>query len=271
MALTTIEKALQDFVCEASGLADTHVIFMDGMPRPEGTYITLNVDTEGAPADDDDARAHNPLVLDARDVEAVNGDALTVTGHPYVNGDGPLPLQTTGTLPAPLSTSGRYWIIVDDENTIRVASTRANARAGVAVTLTDAGTGVHTIVSDDDTRRIGEEIKLIKQGQRMCEVQIQCYSTAPTGSGSARAVLTRMVDRSELSTPVAILNAAGIGAVGFDTVQMFPEIANRDMYQGRAVTVFTYFVVASQHETNTTIEQAEITNPRGRTYRVRRV
>ncbi len=270
MALTAIEKALQDFVCWTSGLDDTHVIFDDGKPRPEGTYISLVVDHEDGPANDDDRYEHNPLVLDPDVVEDVTGNALTLTAHAYKRGDS-IQLTTDGTLPAPLALATSYYLIADDANTVRVAATRHDALIGNAIVLLDAGTGTHTIVTTASSLRVGEEIKILKVGPRHCEMQVQAYSTAPTGPGSARAVLTRMVNRSELPTAVAILDAAGVGGAGFDTVQMIPGIANRDMYQGRAVTAFTFFIVASEYELGTTIEQAAITNPRGRSYIVKRI
>lgn len=270
ITLTPIEKALQDFVCAASGLADTHVMFKDGKPRPDGTYITLNIDVESAPADDEDAREHNPLVLASRNVEARTGNALTITAHPYVNADGPVRFTTTGGLPAGLALATDYWIIVDGVNTVRVASSRHNAIIATPVALSSDGTGTHTIASTAATRRKGAEILLVKQGPRLCEMQVQCYSTDPTGPGSARATLTKLVNRSELLGSLAILDAAGIGTVGFDTVQQIPETTNRSMYQGRAVTVLTYFIVARETETSTTIEAVEITNMRGRTRITRR-
>lgn len=271
MSLTTIEKALQDFVCAASGLDDAHVMFMDGKPRPEGTYITLNIDSESEPAADEDHVQRNTLVLAPDIVEAVVGDALTLTAHAYVNADGGVQFTTTGTLPTPLALATSYWLIVDSANTVRVATSLHNARTGVAVALLDAGTGVHTIVTTSRTLRPGQEIKIGTVGQRFAQMQIQCYSTLPTGAGSARAVLKRVVDRAWLPTPQAILDAAGIGANSFDTVQNIPGITNRDVYQGRAVTSLSFFTVAAEYEFGTSIEQAAITNSRGKTRIVRKV
>lgn len=53
-------------------------------------------------------------------------------------------LTTGTTLPAGLSGGTDYWVIVDDANTIRLASSRANARTGTAVNITNGGTGTHT-------------------------------------------------------------------------------------------------------------------------------
>jgi hypothetical protein len=48
-------------------------------------------------------------------------------------------LTTTGTLPTGLSTGTDYFVIVVDENTIKLASTLANAIAGTAINLTSQG------------------------------------------------------------------------------------------------------------------------------------
>lgn len=270
MALTTIEKALQDFVVRTSGLADTHVIIADGKPRPVGTYIALVLDSDFAPASDDDKTEHNPLVFENISATGVDADTFLIETHPLVNADGPIELDTSGVLPAPLLVGTPYWIITTVDG-VKLAATRTDARHGNAITLLDEGTGTHSILCTEDTRRAGEEIRLVKQGQRLCTMQLQCFAVAPTGAGSARAILKRVVDRSELPGSVAILDAAGIGGVGFDAVQYAPEIKSRDVFEGRAFTSFTYFVVAREYETETTIEAVEITNPRGRTRVIRRV
>jgi len=56
-------------------------------------------------------------------------------------------LTTTGTLPAGLSLATTYFVIRVDQNagTFKLATTLANADAGTAIDITDAGTGTHTI------------------------------------------------------------------------------------------------------------------------------
>jgi hypothetical protein len=56
-------------------------------------------------------------------------------------------LNSTGTLPAPLTTGTTYYAIYVDGTHIRVATTLANARAGIVITLTTNGTPTITIVS----------------------------------------------------------------------------------------------------------------------------
>lgn len=58
----------------------------------------------------------------------------------------PVQFTTTGTLPAPLVVGTTYYAMqVDNVSLIQVATSQANAIAGTFITLTDAGTGVHTI------------------------------------------------------------------------------------------------------------------------------
>lgn len=54
-------------------------------------------------------------------------------------------LTTTGTLPAGLATSTNYFLIQVTSTTFKLATTKANADAGTAVNITDAGTGTHTV------------------------------------------------------------------------------------------------------------------------------
>lgn len=56
----------------------------------------------------------------------------------------PLILTTTGTLPAPLTLATPYYLIFVDTNTIRVATSVANAIAGTYIDITTAGSGTHT-------------------------------------------------------------------------------------------------------------------------------
>lgn len=54
-------------------------------------------------------------------------------------------LTTTTTLPAGLSTATDYYVIKVTDTTIKLATSYANAIAGTAINITDAGTGTHTI------------------------------------------------------------------------------------------------------------------------------
>lgn len=52
---------------------------------------------------------------------------------------------TTTTLPAPLALATDYYLIRVSDTTFKVATSYANAIAGTAINITDAGTGTHTI------------------------------------------------------------------------------------------------------------------------------
>lgn len=54
-------------------------------------------------------------------------------------------LTTTTTLPAGLAAATDYYVIKVTDTTIKLATSYANAVAGTAINITDAGTGTHTI------------------------------------------------------------------------------------------------------------------------------
>lgn len=54
-------------------------------------------------------------------------------------------LTTTTTLPAPLALATDYYVIKVTDGTCKLATSYANAIAGTAINITDAGTGTHTM------------------------------------------------------------------------------------------------------------------------------
>jgi hypothetical protein len=68
-------------------------------------------------------------------------NAVTCTAHGKISGYGPVRLTTSDTLPAGLSTGTDYWLINVDANTVKFATSAANALAGTAVDFTDVGAG----------------------------------------------------------------------------------------------------------------------------------
>lgn len=97
-----------------------------------------------------------PKTIVDDDIDTVDfaNDELDISSHAYKNGDGPLRLTTSDTLPTGLALETNYWVIVVNSGTIQLASSLANALAGTAVEFTDAGEGTHTIVDTDDTERL---------------------------------------------------------------------------------------------------------------------
>lgn len=70
-------------------------------------------------------------------------DTLTTASHGYKTGlKGQV--SSTLTLPGGLAAATDYYVILVDDNSYKLATSYANAVAGTAIDITDAGTGVHT-------------------------------------------------------------------------------------------------------------------------------
>lgn len=94
-----------------------------------------------------------PLVVADDTFTAADTNICTAIGHGLETGDGPVQLTTTGTLPAGLTAATDYWIIRLGDDTFSFAESLANAYAGTAVDITDAGTGTHTLSDTASTQR----------------------------------------------------------------------------------------------------------------------
>lgn len=77
-------------------------------------------------------------------VPATTG-VFTASAHPILTGTGPFQLTTTGTLPGGLSTGTNYWGILVDSSHFSVASSFANAMAGIAIVNSSLGSGTQTV------------------------------------------------------------------------------------------------------------------------------
>lgn len=77
---------------------------------------------------------------DEGDLDAT-ADEVTVTGHDYATGDGPVgAVPDAATIPTGLTEGAEYWLIVVDPNTVQFALSVADALNGVAVDLDDPRT-----------------------------------------------------------------------------------------------------------------------------------
>lgn len=116
--------------------------------------------------------------IEVNSVDA-SGDTLTLDQEKlyYLRGD-KVNILTTGTAPAGLSTGTDYYVIPyqrTDTVRIKLASSYANAMAGVAIDITDIGGGTHTVrkiaeprysgaLIIDTEQDVGENIKDILSG-----------------------------------------------------------------------------------------------------------
>lgn len=74
-----------------------------------------------------------------------SADTLTVTAHGMFTGQS-VTVTTTGTLPSPLVVSTTYYVRVVDANTIKLASTLADALANSTINLLSAGSGTNKLI-----------------------------------------------------------------------------------------------------------------------------
>lgn len=74
-------------------------------------------------------------------------DTASLTGHGRQTGDGPFKVESTTTLPDPLAEGTDYWAIRVDDDNFKFALSRSDALDGIAVDLTDTGTGTHSVVA----------------------------------------------------------------------------------------------------------------------------
>ena len=136
-----------------------------------------------------------------------SGATLTDNSHGLITGDGPVRLTTTDTLPAGLALATDYWIIYLSANTYSLATSRALAFAGTAVTTTDAGTGTHTLSDTADTMLIkwrdwgvlsSAPTLSLRQGYAVvCDHDPRAVAYGVTWTGTAaNAVRAAMITRS---------------------------------------------------------------------------
>jgi len=131
-------------------------------------------------------------------------DSLTINNHPFNVGER-VYITTTATLPGGLSALTEYFIIDTDVNTIKLATTKANAVGGTAIDLTSTGSGTivveHTkyleasgngLLSVDSTNVVAGDRILLKN--QTTTFQNGIYVVTDIGSVSTPAVVTRALD-----------------------------------------------------------------------------
>lgn len=74
---------------------------------------------------------------------STSADTVTIIGHGLDTGDGPM--RVTSTAPGGLSITTGYWMIVVDANTLKFATSYANAIAGTAINITGMGSGAMSL------------------------------------------------------------------------------------------------------------------------------
>ncbi|NJO18756.1 MAG: hypothetical protein HC838_00020 [Spirulinaceae cyanobacterium RM2_2_10] len=127
-----------------------------------------------------DVQAPTAKTFDADEVDVAN-DSVSVPNHGYTTGF-KVQLTSTGTLPGGLATSTDYFLIVVDANTLKFATSLANAIAGTAINITNQGSGgaVNTITG---VALAGASVTFRKSNDGVNWIDIQA-ATAITVDGS---------------------------------------------------------------------------------------
>ena len=116
-------------------------------------YVNNNISTSSVTLADIDNGTSSAAIssLTVNDVTFngvgdVDGSAntITLTGHSYVTGDAVVYDTGAETAIGGLSNTTVYYIIYEDTNTVKLASSYANAKAGTEIDITSDGTGTAT-------------------------------------------------------------------------------------------------------------------------------
>ncbi len=195
-------------------------------------------------------------------------EQLTVTAHGQVTGNGPAAVRAVGAgsaLPSPLAPVTDYWLIVVDANTIKLATSQANALAGTAINLTSVGSGTLVLELGIPYRR-ARTYAPISQVKSADLNAIQDALVAAHGliTGQAQSILSEDVDINgklhvdgrmsyetfrQAVTPLAFASAQG------------PGISHTNTKPGTVVANGTtaYFPLQQPHDSDARIERFYVT------------
>lgn len=163
-AATTAANVATAFASAFNGLTDVPITALAASADVGFTGDVYGVVTAPEVHNEDDSGAGSiaVVVTDAGVNSEVNvtDNEVTIPSHGYLTG-AVGQLTATGTLPAPLATGTDYYIIKVDANTVKFATSAANAEAGTAVNITDQGSD-ENVSTFTPTAISGASIKLQK-------------------------------------------------------------------------------------------------------------
>jgi hypothetical protein len=259
----TIMNTLHGYVVAGSGLLPTQVIWaQQDAPRPEEPAIIMKLsvfDDVGMPWLDHESNPHTFADIAIASLDATT-NSFTSNAHGRLTGDGPVRVETTGTLPAELSTTQDYWVITVDANTFKLAVNLQDALNGVAVDFSPGGSGTHTLVDTPATLRVGEEIKFLSRALVHATLTLECYTGVGVGMDMATSLLNRVRSRAGLPSQKERLDDANIGLSGYDRVFALEGHRDAFLFEPRASMDVQLNLPSEESEVGRIIESAEITN-----------
>ncbi len=123
-------------------------------------------------------------------------DQLGITAHKFVSGDGPARLITSGTLPSGLAAGTDYWLIRQNADNLKLATTRAGAITGIAdATFSTNGSGTQQI-----------DISLPFRSPRTYASLVQVFSA------DLNALIQSVTDAQIASRPITVAPVIGGGS-----------------------------------------------------------
>ena len=156
------------------------------------------------------------------DVVSISGDTLTFNNHRFVTGQKVTYNDGGGTAIGGLS-DGSYFIIKEDQSTIKLASSASNATAGTAINLTSgAAGGSHTLNIAQDgintkfkaTYNNGTKAKISRAAQ--ITLSINGVVQQPTAGYSIESDSTIVFSSAPVSTDKIFASFIGEVAASFD-------------------------------------------------------
>ena len=156
------------------------------------------------------------------DVVSISGDTLTFNNHRFVTGQKVTYNDGGGTAIGGLA-DGSYFIIKEDQNTIKLASSASNATAGTAINLTSgAAGGSHTLNIAQDgvntkfkaTHSNGTKAKVSRAAQ--ISLSINGVIQAPTSGYSIESDSTIVFSSAPEASDKIFASFIGEVAASFD-------------------------------------------------------
>ena len=131
-------------------------------------------------------------------------------------------LTTTTTLPAGLSLATDYYVIKVTDTTCKFATSYANAVAGTAIDITDAGTGTHTIntllpryTNGDGVQAVIWNTNSTALGAATPTLQLDNYTNSAQSSGRATPSSPSLpVGKTAASNTLVVYSGTGAGKYG---------------------------------------------------------
>jgi hypothetical protein len=169
----------------------------------------------------------------------VGANELTINNHSFDTGDR-VYIDSTNALPTGYASNTEYFVIDTGTNTLKLATTAANAASGTAIVITDTGSGTITVSHtlyivagsngalslDGVSPSQGDRVLLKDQSTQTLN---GIYVVSETGDGSSPTVLTRASDANasaELSagTFTFISEGAASGGIAFVQITQNPVL-----------------------------------------------